>query len=139
MKTTVNKDSQESSNLKSLIAQPQRLSCIDKVSLHLNDILSAREKKVTWQVIADTLNLQRPTLINAVKTLTTKNQKTTVESVTSNQSQSPKQTVHSINNTNQRNNLHEQTTNYRSDLSSAAFSGIKAIGRSKLEDFNLDN
>ena len=136
MKTTVNKDSQESSNLKSLIAQPQRLSCIDKVSLHLNDILVAREKKIVWQVIADTLDLQRSTLINAVKILTTTSHQTPASYENYGYSQNTQKTYFSAPNTKQSNT---KNTSIREPIKpqQRTLSGIKTIGRSKLEDFNL--
>ncbi|WP_174483925.1 hypothetical protein [methanotrophic endosymbiont of Bathymodiolus puteoserpentis (Logatchev)] len=134
----MNKDSQKSNDLKSLIAQPKRLSCIDQVSLNLEDILAAREKKVTWQAIADTLDLQRPTLINAVKTLTTKSHQTLASHENHGYSQNTQKTYSPAPNTKQSNNTQNTSIREPTKPQQRTLNGIKTIGRSKLEDFNLD-
>lgn len=56
--------------LAELIRNPtQRNRCIDRVADHLDDILAARQQKITWDAIAAALEMPRCTLINAVKTL----------------------------------------------------------------------
>jgi len=43
---------------------------IDRVAAHLSEIMEARQRKITWNAIAEALQMNRCTLINAVKTLT---------------------------------------------------------------------
>jgi len=51
---------------------PPRKRCIDRVALLLEDILEARRRKITWDAIAEAMMMNRGTLINAVKKLTSK-------------------------------------------------------------------
>ncbi|HBA66967.1 MAG TPA: hypothetical protein DCZ48_12475 [Methylococcaceae bacterium] len=64
------KSSDCETRLSELIRNPtQRNRCIDRVAEHLDDILAARQQKITWDAIAAALEMPRCTLINAVKTL----------------------------------------------------------------------
>lgn len=51
---------------------PPRKRCIDRVANLLDDILEARRRKITWDAIAEAMIMNRGTLINAVKKLTSK-------------------------------------------------------------------
>lgn len=52
-----------------LDSSSRRVKCIDRISEHLNDILLARDQKITWDAIAEAMGIHRCTLINAVKTI----------------------------------------------------------------------
>jgi hypothetical protein len=47
-----------------------RKRCIDRVAHHLDEILEARRRRITWDVIAEAMTMNRGTLINAFKQLT---------------------------------------------------------------------
>ena len=46
-----------------------RPRCIDTVAAKLDEIMVARSRKITWDAIAEAMGMHRCTLINAVKTL----------------------------------------------------------------------
>ena len=56
--------------LDQLLNDMPRQRCIDRVSEHLGSIREARHRKITWDAIAESLCMNRGTLINAVKSLT---------------------------------------------------------------------
>ena len=56
--------------LDQLLNDMPRQRCIDRVSEHLASIREARHRKITWDAIAESLCMNRGTLINAVKSLT---------------------------------------------------------------------
>ncbi|MGZ5789898.1 MAG: hypothetical protein ACXWJF_10650 [Burkholderiaceae bacterium] len=53
-----------------------RQRCIDRVANNLDAILAARARKITWNAIAAALEMPRCTLINAVNTLKSRNNRT---------------------------------------------------------------
>jgi hypothetical protein len=125
------------------LASP-RQRCIDQVTENLASILQARCRKITWNVIAESLGMNRGTLINAVKVLT--EQPSRVERITATQKQSiiADSTVSLL------------SRHYSSDMPSdsspgqklgalintdqsarTTHTGITILGRTKIENFNL--
>jgi len=130
--------------LKLLIDQPVRQRCIDRVADNLSDILIARERKITWQKIADSLEIERCTLINAVRFLREQKSSTATQNKMSavnltrseppmphknmeipDQSEKPAQSQVT-------NKIKDQPINNNSPNV-----GIRALGRTRIDKFNL--
>ena len=115
----------KSKDLELLIKSPRKQRCIDIVILNLDNILTARENKITWDEISDSLNIHRSTLINAVKKILLERDKT--EKKSSFISNNKKQDL-LIKNTRE---VVKENTDKKNNA------GIKMIGRANLNNFNL--
>lgn len=115
---------------------PSRECCIDRVEKHLADICDARRRKVTWNIIADSLCMNRGTLINAVKALT---EKKSVERQ-SNVKLSLPDSTYPISIPVQLNPaIVAQVQVVQSDAQTPAQNvGLIALGRTRIESFNLN-
>ena len=118
----------KSKDLELLIKSPRKQRCIDIVILNLDNILTARENKITWDEISDSLNIHRSTLINAVKKILLERDKTEKKSsFISGISNNKKQDL-LIKNTRE---VVKENTDKKNNA------GIKMIGRANLNNFNL--
>jgi len=119
--------------------QPRR---IQSVAVHLDAILQARALGHTWDAIAEALSMQRPTLINSVKTLMHRANSHPAETLIK---QSPilpslnkrkEQFKTSISKTSMLNSAIPIQTSNQSSTETLA-SGIVALGRATPDKFNI--
>jgi len=129
--------SKQQKTLQGLIEKPIQLKTKDIVLLNIGAIIQARERKITWNKIAESLGLQRTTLINAFTCLLKSNVKkeNNIQLSTKVEHEeclfsSPKESD-AIEKTSLEENPQLQSRQISSKV------GLKALGRAKLEKFNL--
>ncbi len=117
--------------LKALLNLPRRSRCIDRIADNLDDILTARDQKITWQAIANSLDMERCTLINGVRTLLATQSIQCNKKIQSNASSpASKQqtlTIQAVSMTTTKETEHNKSKN----------TGIRTLGRTHIKQFNL--
>jgi hypothetical protein len=129
-----------SDDLDRLLLSEQHPRCIDRVAAQLPAILAARQRKITWDAIANVLDMKRCTLINAVKTLNSRSEHlsrpsdkpvTPAKLTASIHEPLPKPVIASG----------QAATSLSSpdisNCSSDTGSGVRPVGRARIEQFNL--
>lgn len=132
MNITAPKNSVQLTKLISDTPTPPRKRCIDRVALLLDDILEARRRKITWDAIAEAMMMNRGTLINAVKKIT---DKPASAGNAWTRPVLPKPTLSSVNN-NGTTQPPPLSVTQTPDTTPSSI-GMTALGRTKIENFNL--
>lgn len=111
-----------------------RQRCIDRVAEQLVAIIEARRRKITWDAIAASMQMNRGTLINAVKTLTNHSSasKATKSTATVKQQAGLPQPAIEI----KQYSLPQKDV-AATDADQAATPGITVLGRTRIENFNF--
>lgn len=105
---------------------------IDFIELHFDGIISARQRKVCWDSIAETLHISRSTLINGIKII--KMRKLLMTNTPSHKKQNNlffEKKYDELNQINAKKDLGNHEDKRIPDT------GIKALGRANINQFNL--
>jgi len=129
--------SKQQEALQSLIEEPVKLKTKDIVLLNFDAIIHARTRKITWNKIAESLGLQRTTLINAVRCLLQSNMKQEDGLCFSKEvDRNEKSIASNMSDATAELSLKEKPQ-LKDQLLSNESTGLKTLGRAKRENFNL--
>jgi len=107
-----------------------RQRCIDRVAEQLVAIIEARRRKITWDAIAASMQMNRGTLINAVKTLTRKSSTKSIATLKQH-AVLPSPAIEI-----QQYSLPQKDV-AATDADQTATPGITVLGRTRIENFNF--